>query len=354
MTMSLARASIARIAGYVPGEQPRDRSYIKLNTNENPYPPSPRVAAALHAFDPARLRLYSEPLSLELRQTATAPFGLTADWAICGNGSDDLLTIAVRTFVDQGGKLAYPEPSYSLYPVLADLQGAGRVPVDLDADFELPDDAACRAGDATLLILCRPNAPTGNAFRLETMHRVCREFRGVVWIDESYVDFADDHCVDFVRQYPNVVVSRTVSKSYSLAGLRLGVAFAQPHLIAEMMKAKDSYNVDLLTQVLGKAALEDRDYMLGNVRRLRATRDRLCAELRGLGFEIPPSQTNFVLAKPPVPADGLFRELRQRGFLVRYFDLDRVRDYIRITIGTDADMAAFLRTVADILREPGR
>jgi histidinol-phosphate aminotransferase len=352
--MSLARECIARIAGYIPGEQPQDRKYVKLNTNENPYPPSPRVAAALRAFDPARLRLYSEPLSQELRQVAAAPFGLTADWAIAGNGSDDLLTIATRTFVDQGGRLAYAEPSYSLYPVLADLQGAMRVPVVLDATFDLPADVVQRAGGATLLILCRPNAPTGNAFPLETMHRVCREFSGVVWIDEAYADFADDHCVDFVRQYPNVVVSRTVSKSYSLAGLRLGVAFAQPALVEEMMKVKDSYNLDMLTQALGKAALEDREYMLANVRRIRATRERLCNELRGMGFEIPPSHANFILAKPPVPAAGLFCELRNRGFLARYFDQDRVRDYIRITIGSDPDMAAFSRTVAEILREQGR
>jgi histidinol-phosphate aminotransferase len=348
--MSLARATIARIEGYVPGEQPRDRTYVKLNTNENPYPPSPRVAAALRAFDPARLRLYSDPLSVDLRRTAAAPFGLTPDWVIAGNGSDDLLTIAVRTFVDQGGRLAYPEPSYSLYPVLADLQGAERMPVPLDERFELPADAGRRAGNATLFILCRPNAPTGNAFALETVHRVCREFAGVVWIDEAYVDFAEDHCLDFVRQYPNVVVSRTVSKSYSLAGLRLGLAFAQPDLINEMMKVKDSYNVDLLTQVLGQAALADRDAMLANARRICATRDRLCSELRGLGFDLPPSQANFVLARPPVPAAGLFRALRQRGFLVRYFDLDRVRDYIRITVGTDSDMAAFVGTVAEILR----
>jgi len=348
--MSLARETIARIEGYVPGEQPRDRTYVKLNTNENPYPPSPRVVAALHAFDPARLRLYPDPLSLDLRRTAGAPFGLGPDWVIAGNGSDDLLTIAVRTFVDQGGRLAYAEPSYSLYPVLADLQGAERLPVLLDAGFGLPPDVARRAAGANLLILCRPNAPTGNSFALDTMHRACREFPGVVWIDEAYVDFADDHCVEFVRQYPNVVVSRTVSKSYSLAGLRLGVAFARPDLINEMMKAKDSYNLDMLTQSLGKAALEDREYMLANAGRIRATRDRLCGDLRGLGFEIPPSQANFILARPPVPAAGLFRELRHRGFLVRYFDLDRVRDYLRITIGTDSDMTAFARTAAEILR----
>jgi len=354
--MPLARANIARIAGYTPGEQPRDRSYIKLNTNENPYPPSHKVAEALRTFDPARLRLYSDPLSTDLCRAAAAPFGLPPGWAMAGNGSDDLLTIAVRTFVDQGGALAYAEPSYSLYPVLADLQGAQRRPVRLDQAFELPANAAELAAGASLLILCRPNAPTGNAFALDTMHRVCRTFPGVVWIDEAYVDFADDHCVDFVRQYPNVVVSRTVSKSYSLAGLRLGIAFAQPDLIAEMTKVKDSYNVDMLTQTLGRAALEDRESMLANVQRIRATRERVCAELRTLGFTIPPSRTNFVLARPPavLAAATLFRELRKRGILVRYFDLDRVRDYIRITIGTDEEMAAFLRAVAAVLREQSR
>lgn len=354
--MPLARDTIARMAGYTPGEQPRDRRYVKLNTNESPYPPSPRVAEALRTFDPGRLRLYPDPLSVDLRRSACAPFGLDPEWAMAGNGSDDLLTIAVRTFVDQGGTLAYAQPSYSLYPVLADLQGAQRRPVPLDESFGLPSDGAARAAGATLLILCRPNAPTGNAFALDAMHQVCREFPGVVWIDEAYVDFADDHCVDFVRQYPNVVVSRTVSKSYSLAGLRLGIAFARPALIAEMEKVKDSYNVDMLTQALGKAALDDREHMLTNVRRIRSTRERVCADLRALGFMIPPSQTNFILAKPPAPvaAATLFRELRQRGFLVRYFDLDRVRDYVRITIGTDADMAAFVHAAAAILGEPGR
>ncbi len=356
--MSLVRPAIARIEGYTPGEQPRDRTYVKLNTNENPYPPSPRVAEALRSFDPARLRLYPDPLSLELRRVAGAPFGLDADWVLCGNGSDDLLTIAVRTFVDQGGRLAYVEPSYSLYPVLADLQGAVRVAIPLGEEFELPADTASRAAGASLLLLCRPNAPSGNAFDRDTMHRVCQESAGVVWIDEAYADFAEDHCVEFVRRYPNVVVSRTVSKSYSLAGLRLGFAFAQPELIREMLKVKDSYNVDRLTQALGKAALEDRAYMLANVARIRATRDRVADALRRLGCAVPPSQANFILVRPPAPAAGVFQELRRRGFLVRYFDLDRVRDAVRVTIGTESEMEGFLGAMAEILRgaprDPGR
>lgn len=351
--MNLVRSTIARIDGYTPGEQPRDRTYVKLNTNENPYPPSPEVFRALREFAPERLRLYSEPLSLELRELAGAPFGLDRDWVLAGNGSDDLLTIAMRTFVDQDGLCAYTHPSYSLYPVLADLQGARHAVIELDGNFELPADTVAQAAGASLLILCRPNAPTGNVFPLATMHRICREFPGVVWIDEAYVDFAADSCLDFVRQYPNVVVSRTLSKSYSLAGLRLGFAFANPALIYEMLKVKDSYNLDSLTQAAGAAALRDRDYMLANCQRVRATRDKLVAELDRLGFHTLPSQTNFLLSRPPGDAERMFVALREKGFLVRYFRDERIRDRIRISIGTDEEMSAFAEACRAILAETG-
>jgi histidinol-phosphate aminotransferase len=349
--MNLVRENIAKMEGYTPGEQPRDRAYVKLNTNENPYPPSPEVFRALREFDPARLRLYSEPLSTELREIAGSSFGLDKDWVIAGNGSDDLLTIAMRTFVDQDGRCAYTHPSYSLYPVLADLQAAQHVVVELDESFELPGNAAELAKPASLFIVCRPNAPTGNAFPLATMHRVCRKFPGVVWIDEAYVDFADESCMEFVKQYPNVVVSRTLSKSYSMAGVRLGLAFASPAIIAEMMKVKDSYNVDMLAQTVGAAALRDRAYMVGNSQRIRETRDRITTELAGLGFDTLPSQTNFILTRPPMEAAEMFAALRGKGFLVRYFSDERIRDRIRVTIGTDADMTAFVQAVREILEE---
>ncbi len=347
--MNLVRSNVAKMDGYTPGEQPRDRSYVKLNTNENPYPPSPAVFRAVHEFDPGRLRLYSEPLSLELRELAGAPFGLDRDWVLAGNGSDDLLTIALRTFVDQGGLCAYTHPSYSLYPVLVDLQGARHAAIELDEEFGLPADLVQQATGASLLIVCRPNAPTGNVFPLDTMHRVCAEFPGVVWIDEAYGDFAADSCLDFVRQYPNVVVSHTMSKSYSLAGLRLGFAFADPGLIAEMLKVKDSYNLDMMTQAVGAAALRDRDYMLANCQRVRATRDTLVATLDSLGFHTLPSQTNFILTRPPMAADRMFVALRERGYLVRYFRDPRIADRLRVSIGTDAEMAGFVQAVRAIL-----
>lgn len=347
-----ARPAISAISGYVPGEQPKDRRYIKLNTNENPYPPSPAVKQALRATDPERLRLYPDPVAAELRAEAARISGLPGpEWVLAGNGSDDLLTIAARTFVAPGAPLAYADPSYSLYPVLADLQGAVRRPVPLAAGFALPADAAQLAGDAPILFLARPNAPTGNTFPLAAMHDLCRMFRGVVWIDEAYADFADDNCLTFVQEYPNVVVSRTFSKSYSLAGLRLGFAFARPELIAEMMKVKDSYNVSRLTQELGLAALRDREYLAENVRRVRQTREWTAAAAAKLGCDVIPAAANFLFLRPPRPADRMFRSLRERGILVRHFPGGRTGDRLRVTIGTDEEMQAFIRELAAVLVE---
>ena len=347
--MNYARDCIAKIDGYVPGEQPQGRTYVKLNTNENPYPPSPKVGEALRNFDWTRLRLYSEPSALMIRQAAADWFGLKPENIICGNGSDDLLTIALRTFVDQGGKLAFTEPSYSLYPVLADIQGANHAPVSLTDDFQLPDDAVEQAGDATLFILANPNAPTGTLLSKEKLCRIAEKFHGVLWIDEAYVDFSGQTCMDMVKKYPNVVVSRTMSKSFSLAGLRLGIAAAQEPLIFEMFKVKDSYNVDMVTQYLATAALRDVEYMQANAKRIIATREKTAAALRKLGCVVEPSATNFLFVKPPKDAETVFKQLKDNGFLVRYFKLPRVSEYIRITMGTEEDMDAFVKTFAELL-----
>lgn len=345
--MSYARAAIAKIAGYAPGEQPQGQPLIKLNTNENPYPPSPKIMAAIREFDLARLRLYPEPSARLVREAAADLYGFPPEQVICGNGSDDLLTIALRTFVDQGRKLAFTTPSYSLYPVLADLQGAACQPVELDHDFNLPDNAAEQAGDAPLFILARPNAPTGTNTPKAGVRELCRRFPGVVWIDEAYVDFSNDDCLDLARDFPNVVVSRTLSKSYSLAGLRLGLAVASPGLIREMNKVKDSYNVDMLTQIIAAAALRDNETMRANAGRITATRAWLAAELTRLDAQVLPSAANFIFAKPRRPAADVFADLRARGFLVRYFNLPRISDYIRITIGRQSDMEAFVKAFAE-------
>lgn len=348
MTKIYARPGIHDIAGYIPGEQPQDRQFIKLNTNENPYPPSPKVGEALAALDWQRLRLYPEPSARPLRQTASEIFGVPMSRIICGNGSDDLLTIALRTFVDAGKPVAFTDPSYSLYPILAGLQGALKRPVELADDYSLTAESAIRqAGDAALLLIARPNAPTGTTFDREEMRKLARGFGGVLWIDEAYADFAEDNCLGLVDEFPNVVVSRTFSKSYSLAGLRLGLAFAQESLIEEMFKLKDSYNVDAVAQAAGAAALSDQSYLLGNVARIRETRAKTASALTDMGWTVLPSQANFLFAKPAhLPAGELFARLKDEGILVRYFALPRVSDYLRITIGTAEQMQTLLAAVA--------
>ena len=341
--MSYARECIARIGGYVPGEQPQGKPLVKLNTNENPYPPSPNVLSACGSFDAARLRLYPEPSAKMIREAASKAFGIPMERIICGNGSDDLLTIALRTFVGEGQKLAYTDPRYSLYPVLADLQGAQRQPVKLTESFDFPDDAIEQASDATLFMLACPNAPTGNLFDKAKIEDVCKRFKGVVWIDEAYADFAERNCLDLVEKYPNVVVSRTLSKSFSLAGLRLGLAFANENLVIEMNKVRDSYNVDMITQYLASAALEDIEYMRANAKRICETRDWLSKELSMRGATVLPSSTNFIFVKPIRPASEVFAELRKHGYLVRYFSIPIINQYIRITIGKREDMEGFLQ-----------
>jgi len=350
-TMNYVRKNIAAISGYVPGEQPQGRVFVKLNTNENPYPPSPKVSEALRDFSEKNLRLYSEPSARMLRCAAAERYNMEPDEVLCGNGSDDLLTIALRTFVDQGGTLAFTNPSYSLYPVLADIQGAKKCPVELDENFQLPENAAELAGNATLFLLCRPNAPTGTSLLRERLEKLCREFHGVVWIDEAYVDFSEDDCLDFVHRYPNVVVSRTFSKSFSLAGLRLGLAFANTNLIAEMNKVKDSYNVDMITQYLGSAALKDYAYMQKNVRLICKMRSWTTQKLQEIGCEVLPSSANFIFVKTPIPAAEVFLALRNEGFLVRYFDLPRISGYLRVTMGLPENMEGFIRAMKKILSE---
>ncbi len=344
------RPNIYAMHGYTPGEQPAGQDIVKLNTNENPYPPSTAVTEALAKLNAGRLNRYPDPLANPVRDVIAQVFGVERDWVLAGKGSDDVLTIVTRAFVDQGGCLATPDPSYSLYPVLAEIQGTRVVTVPLDRDFSLPPDAARRAGNASLFFIARPNAPTGNAFALETMHKVCHEFPGIVVIDEAYADFAADNCLDFVRKYPNVIVSRTLSKGYSLASIRLGFAIGQPNLISGLMKVKDSYNVNYLTQIAAAAAIADQDYLRATVARVKATRERVAEELAGLGFKVCPSQANFLWVKPPkLPAPAYFQGLRQHHVIVRYFKGPRTHEYIRITVGTDEEMDRFLAATRQIL-----
>ncbi|HEX4448798.1 MAG TPA: histidinol-phosphate transaminase [Polyangiaceae bacterium] len=343
MSRPLARSSVRALEGYVPGEQPLPGArVVKLNTNENPYPPSPRVLDAIRAVPAHALQRYPRPMADEFRAAASRVLGVPEESILAGNGSDDILTIATRTFLAPGDALAYPEPTYSLYPVLAKLQDARIVTVPWAPGWSLPIEALVAAG-ARAIYLANPNAPTGTLVPVSAVEALARAFEGVLLVDEAYVDFADHNCLELALRLPNVVVSRTLSKSYSLAGLRFGFAVARPEVVAEMVKVKDSYNCDALSIAAAAAAIADQDYARGTWAKVRAERARLTHALEGLGWSVLPSQANFVLATVPGGrAAQVLAALKARGVLVRYFDAPGLDDKLRITVGTSDDTDALL------------
>ena len=346
------RPAIDALAGYTPGEQPKMKQLVKLNTNENPYPPSSRIAEALQAFALENLHRYPDPTADALRDDIAARCGVKRENVICGNGSDDLLTMIFRSFTDPERPVAVLDPSYSLYPVLAAMQEAPVIRMPLDpGTFELTRPLAELAKGANLVMLTRPNAPTGNSLPREEVERFCAGFDGIVAIDEAYADFADDNCMEFAKKYDNVLVLRTFSKSYSLAGLRLGYAVGDAGLIDGLMKLKDSYNVDMLTQVVGRAAFNDIETLAAHTAAIRATKTRLAAELKMLGYTVIPSQSNFLFVSPP-DGDGerVFAELRRHAVIVRYFKGPVTGRFIRISVGTDVEIDRLL----DVLKGNAR
>jgi histidinol-phosphate aminotransferase len=341
------RASVECLTAYAPGEQPKDPSIIKLNTNENPYPPAPAVAAALAGLEAEHLRLYSDPLSMPLRRRLAEIHGCTVSQVFAGNGSDEVLALCTRAFVENDGSIGFLDPSYSLYPILADIRNVEPRRVSLGENFawHMPENFK-----ASLFLLTNPNAPTGVRVDKAVVKEFCESFDGVVVIDEAYVDFADEDCMDLALTLDNVIVCRTLSKSFSLAGLRLGYAVGSEHLIEALMKVKDSYNLGMLPQLVALAALSDLDHMRANVDRIRATRRRLTNDLVTLGFDVLPSDTNFLMVRPPCRgAVELFETLREQGILVRYFPGERTGEYIRITVGTDDEVDRLLAAVTSIL-----
>jgi histidinol-phosphate aminotransferase len=351
MTRPLVRTAIRALDGYAPGEQPLPGArVVKLNTNENPYPPSPRVLEAIRAVPPHALQRYPRPMADEFREAASRVLGVPAEAILAGNGSDDILTIATRTFLAPGDALAFPEPTYSLYPVLARLQDARIVTVPWGAGWSLPIDALVATG-ARAIYLANPNAPSGTLVPVEAVEALARAFDGLLLVDEAYVDFASAHCLELALRLPNVVVSRTLSKAYALAGLRFGFAVAQPDLVREMVKVKDSYNCDALSIAAAAAAIADQDYARGTWAKVRAERERLVRALVGIGWSVLPSQANFLLVTVPggrERAAHLHTALKAVGVLVRYFDAPGLDDKLRITVGTPADTDALLAAIAAI------
>jgi len=350
--MTYARPSVAAAAGYVPGSQPTEPGYIKLNTNECPYPPSPHVVEALRAVVDDSLRLYPEPTATALREKVAEVYGFEPDEVIVGNGMDDLLSLALRTFVDVSETVVTTYPTYTLYMTLADMHGAETTVHELTETFDLPDSIFSVSGK--LLLLSNPNAPTGRLYPRSEVARLCESFGGVVVVDEAYVDFAKENSIELAHKYGNVLVMRSMSKSFSLAGMRIGFAVGTRELVGQMMKVKDSYNVNRLSQVAGWHALDDIETMRVNVGRIVTARARLVESLDGLGFDIVPSAANFLLVTHrSVPARKIFDELNDRRILVRYFDSPRLDNSLRISIGTDDEMESLVEAVRTIIDEHG-
>ena len=343
---SWLRAAVRAVAPYVPGEQPEPgHRVIKLNTNENPYPPSPRVLDALRAAIDGALRLYPDPEAQALRRRASEVYGVPADHIMAGNGSDELLALLLRATIDPGDRVAFPVPTYSLYETLVAVQDGEVVHVAFPDDWSVPP--ALASAGARVTFLCNPNSPSGTAVPLDAVEALAREARGIVVVDEAYVDFADGDALSLVGRLPNVVVLRTLSKSFSLAGLRAGLAFAHPELLVGLRTVKDSYNLNRLTQLAAEAALSDLPHMRANVARIRATRARLAAGLGRLGYRVPESQANFVLAcRPGLDQAPVAAALAERGVLVRHFPTPRLRDALRITVGTDEETDVLLAHLA--------
>ena len=344
--------SVRALTPYTPGEQPKDRSVIKLNTNENPYLPSPLVEKTLASFDLDRLRRYPDPVFTELREKIAERDGTVPARVFVGNGSDEVLTLAARAFVDDDEAIGSFDPSYSLYKTLAAIRNVPFAPSPLAPDFTWAPPVT-RAGNApvALFLLTNPNAPTSVRYPREQVAAFAKDFPGVVLIDEAYADFADETCMPLAAapDNVNVVVMRTLSKSFSLAGLRLGYCVGPEDLIEALYKVKDSYNVDALAQAVALAALADLPWMRRNAAKVQKTREATAEELRRRGWDVPSSQSNFLFAKPAHrPAAEIFEELRRRNIFVRYFPGPRTGERLRISIGTDADMDTLLAVLADL------
>ena len=348
--MGLFRPNIEAMTGYVPGEQPGpDEKVIKINTNENPYPPSPAAMRALHGFDGELLRRYSHPTARPFREAVARVLDVPADWVLPGNGSDDLLTMIFRACAAPGRQVAYPTPTYTLYRTLARIQDAEVVEVPFDEEFRLPVDALAAAGAAVTLV-AHPNAPSGTPLPADEVDELASRVAGLLVIDEAYVDFADYDLLAIARSRANVLVLRSLSKGYSLAGLRVGFGVGRPAILDELIKAKDSYNVGAVPCAVAAAAFADRAYRDACIAKVRASRGALAGELEAMGFSVWPSQANFLLCRPPGgDAQRLYERLKELGILIRYFKEPPLADKVRISIGTAEQNTALVRAIGEIL-----
>jgi histidinol-phosphate aminotransferase len=349
------RADIAAMSGYTPGEQPQGGKFIKLNTNENPYPPSPAVMRTIAAVSPQNLMRYPDPLASAFRIRAAEIYaraisGITPAWILCGNGSDDLLTIVTRSLVGAGEMLRLPYPSYVLYKTLAQIQGARFEEVRFNADWSLPEEFSRPADGLRLAFLPNPNSPTGTMVPRERVLTIAERLPCPLLVDEAYADFADENCLELVAKSEKIMVSRTLSKSHALAGLRFGYLIAQPHLIEQFVKVKDSYNCDAISIAAATAAIDDQAWLAETRAKVIATRGRLVAGLAELRFNVVPSQANFVwCVHERVAAKTIYERLKSSGVLVRYMNYPDWGDGLRISVGTDSQIDACLSLIQEIV-----
>jgi histidinol-phosphate aminotransferase len=348
--MARVRKNIEAMHAYVPGEQPTDPTVVKLNTNENPYPPSLKVLEAIRAVTADALRRYPHPDAQAFRQAAAQIHGVPPEMIFPTNGGDELLACAVRTCAGEGDRVAFLDPSYSLYPLLAAMQAATPVVLPYNDDWSLPKNI--ESADAAILLLVNPNAPSGTFEPADRLRAIAKKFRGVLLIDEAYVDFAPSNALALASEFDHVLILRTLSKGYSLAGLRFGYGIASPKLLAELRKVRDSYPCDAVAIAAATAAIKDQEYARGTWEKVKSERARLSAELRQLGFSLPESHSNFVLAQAPKDAKTLYEKLKARNILVRYFNLPRLTDKLRITVGTAEQNDTLLKELKSLVLRP--
>jgi histidinol-phosphate aminotransferase len=348
--MSYFRPEIDAMAGYVPGEQPQDGRFVKLNTNENPYPASPAVGRAIEDVLRRGLQKYPDPMAEEFRHRAAEVLGVGPDWILAGNGSDEILTIATRAFVGQGQLLRLPYPSYILYETLAQIQGARSEEVYFQPDWSLPASFGKAKEGLRLVFLPSPNSPSGTVVPPEQVLELAGRLPCPLLVDEAYVDFAQQNCLGLVTRCEKILVSRSLSKSYALAGLRFGFVVGQPQMIRGLAKIKDSYNCDALAISAATAAIGDQQWLAENRAKILATRVRLAAGMRKLGFATVDSQANFTWnIHPEHPAGPLYERLKQDRILVRYMDYPGWGDGLRISVGTDEQIDLLLEQLGAIV-----
>lgn len=346
--MTYFSKNINAMSGYEPGEQPLGTKVIKLNTNENPYPPSPEALDILHNLDAELLRRYPDPMAGHFRDAVSQVLNIPTDWILIGNGSDDILTIITRACANSSRTVVYPTPTYVLYRTLAQIQDAEFVEIPYNEDYNLPFEQLIAAKGA-ITFIASPHSPSGTAVPIAVLNDLATQSSGLLIIDEAYVDFAQENALELVK-HNNVIILRTLSKGYSLAGLRLGFCVANPDLLAGLTKVKDSYNVDAIACRVGAAAIKDQEYKLANAQKVKVSRTKLANDLKQLGFHVWSSQANFLLVRSPNnDASLLYQKLKAQGILVRYFNQPRLEDKLRITIGTNEQNEVLVKMLTDLV-----